>query len=140
MMLEYTDTIKPRISDINYGGHLGHVELVSLLHEVRVNFLNQYSITEVDINGHALIMRSLNLKYKNQAFWGNNLKIKMQMQLEGARIIFNYLVFNSTLENETAIANATMVLLDKKNGKPVNPEIFTRIFKKNDNNTGKYEQ
>ena len=34
-MIEYVEKIKPRISDINYGGHLGHMELLGLLHEVR---------------------------------------------------------------------------------------------------------
>ncbi len=36
MKIEYIEIIKPRISDINYGGHVGHVELIHLLHEVLV--------------------------------------------------------------------------------------------------------
>ena len=138
MNLEYTDTIKPRISDINYGGHLGHVELVNLLHEIRVRFLNQYSLKETDIDGHVLIMRSINLTYKNQAFWGNNLEVKMQTRIDGAKIIFDYRIFNSTLGNETAIAEANMVLLNRGRERPAKPEIFTRMFK-NDNNERIYK-
>ncbi len=138
MNLEYTDTIKPRISDINYGGHLGHVELLNLLHEVRVRFLNQYSLEETNIKGHVLIMRSLNLTYKNQVFWGNDLEIKMYTKIDGAKIIFDYRVFNSTLKNETAIAEAAMVLLDKEKGRLIKAEFFIRMFK-NDNNEGKHK-
>jgi len=139
MICEYTDTIKPRISDINYGGHLGHVELVNLLHEIRVNFLNQYSLKETDINGHVLVVRNLNMTYKNQAFWNNNLEIKMNTKVDGAKIIFDYRVFNSTLGNETAIAEVSMVLLDPEKERPVKPESFIRILR-NDNNKGKLEQ
>ena len=134
MNLEYTDTIRPRISDINYGGHLGHVELINLLHEVRVKFLHQYALKESDLNGHVLVVRSLNLIYKNQVFWNNDLEIKIQVTLDGAKIIFDYNVYNSSLGNETAVAEIAMILLNREKKRPAKPEIFARMLKNDINN------
>lgn len=131
MIIEYIDIIEPRISDINYGGHVGHVELIYLLHEIRVRFLDKYSLQETDINGHVLVMHNLNLTYKNQVFWNNKLEVNMKTKIDGVKIIFAYHVINTTREKEAAMATMTMVLLDKKRGKPIKPDIFVKILKKN---------
>ena len=39
--IAFTTTLDVRISDINYGNHLGHDSLISLLHEARMRFLKQ---------------------------------------------------------------------------------------------------
>lgn len=129
MNLEYTDTIQPRISDINYGGHLGHIELISLLHEIRLRFLNLYSLTEDNLGGNVLLVRNLNITYKNQAYWGNNLEINMQMKISGAKILFNYNIVNLTSKNETADAEIVMVLFSKQHKRIVKPENLVRTIK-----------
>ena len=49
-------TVLPiRISDINYGGHLGNDAVLSMIHEARVRFLNNYHYTEQNIDGRGLI-------------------------------------------------------------------------------------
>lgn len=133
MTIEYIETIKPRISDINYGGHLGHVELVSLLHEVRAQFLKKHGISEIEIDGCALYMKDLQLNYTNQAFWDNELKIHMTLESDGAKIIFKYIVHNLVSNNTTAKAEATMVLVNKDNQKPLKPDLFFEKFN-NDKN------
>src|SRR5579871_2284608 len=132
MSFEYTDTIHPRISDINYGGHVGHIELIGLLHEVRVRFLNLYSFKETDIHGNVLIMHNLNITYNNQVFWNNVLKIEMKIKADGIKILFDYKVFNITLQNEAAFAEMKMVLLNKEKEKLTKPDNFIRILN-NDN-------
>ena len=128
MTIEYIETIKPRISDINYGGHLGHIELVSLLHEVRAQFLKTHNMNEIEIDGCALLMRKLQLEYLNQAFWDNSLKIHISLEHDGARVVFKYIVYNLTVDNITAKAEATMVLVNKSNQKPLKPNIFLEKF------------
>ncbi len=139
MNLEYMATIKPRISDINYGGHLGHTELINLLHEIRVRFLDQHSMHEANICGHGLVIHNINVKYHQEAYWGNELEVKMETKVDGAKIIFDYTVFNSTLKNKTATAEAVMVLVDKVTKRPVKPDIFIRKLT-NGNDKGKCEQ
>ena len=127
-MIEYVETIKPRIADINYGGHLGHVELVSLLHEIRAQFLKKHNLSEIEINGCALLMRELKLNYLKQAFWDNELKVHMTLEVDGAKIIFKYIVHNLTDSNVTAKAETVMVLADKNNQKPLKPNLFFEKF------------
>ena len=124
MVIEYSQTIKPRIYDINYGGHLGHIELVKLLHEVRAQFLKKYQANETEIDGCALFMRQLSVTYLNEAFWDNELLATMKLEMNKAKIIFKYIVRNLSTNNLTAEAEATMVLVDKQNSKVINPRLF----------------
>lgn len=128
MTIEYIEIIKPRISDINYGGHVGHVELINLLHEIRVQFLKKYNLNEVEIDGNVLIVRELQIKYINQSFWNEELKVHLTLKAHGARIIFDYSIYNLSHNNMTANAEITMILMNKNNQKPVKPNIFFEKF------------
>ena len=46
-----TLSIPVRITDLNYGNHLGNDSLVSILHEARVQWLKLNGYTELDIEG-----------------------------------------------------------------------------------------
>jgi acyl-CoA thioester hydrolase len=128
MTIEYIEIIKPRISDINYGGHVGHIELINLLHEVRVQFLKKHNLNEIEINGSALIVREIQVKYINQSFWNDELKVHLTLQSDGAKIVFHYSVYNLSSNNMTANAEITMVLMNKNNQKPLKPNIFFEKF------------
>jgi acyl-CoA thioester hydrolase len=39
--------IPVRISDINYGNHVGNDAIVSIIHEARVQWLTQHNFTEI---------------------------------------------------------------------------------------------
>ena len=49
-----------RITDLNYGGHLGNDKYLTLIHEARVQFLEHYGFSEMDVDGVGIIM---NFKY-----------------------------------------------------------------------------
>jgi len=66
-----------RISDINYGNHLGHDAFISLLHEARVRFFNALGYTEVNVEGVALVVSDLVVVYKAQSFYGDRILIEM---------------------------------------------------------------
>ncbi|HEX2534487.1 MAG TPA: thioesterase family protein [Chitinophagaceae bacterium] len=63
-----------RITDINYGGHLGNDALLSLVHEARVQFLQHLGYTELSFEGVALIMTDAGIEYKQEVFYGERLK------------------------------------------------------------------
>ena len=44
--------ISIRITDINYGGHLGNDSLLSIIHEARVRFLKHLDYSESDVEGN----------------------------------------------------------------------------------------
>lgn len=66
-----------RISDINYGNHLGHDAFVSLLHEARIRFLKNMGYSEIDVEGKSIIISDLAVTYKSQVFHGDTLKIEI---------------------------------------------------------------
>jgi acyl-CoA thioester hydrolase len=66
-----------RITDINYGNHLGNDALVSFLHESRVQWLTSLTYSELNINGVGLIMSDLCVEYKGESFYGDHLSISL---------------------------------------------------------------
>ena len=71
--------ISVRISDINYGNHVGNDSFVSIIHEARVQWLSQHNFTELDICGAGLIMGDLSLEFKNESFYGDQLTINLSV-------------------------------------------------------------
>ena len=73
----FTTEIPVRITDVNYGGHLGNDSLLSILHEARVQFLGKYGFTESDIGGVGIIMTDAVLVYKAEVFYFDLLTIEI---------------------------------------------------------------
>jgi acyl-CoA thioester hydrolase len=70
-------SIPVRISDINYGNHVGNDAFVSIIHEARLQWLKQYGYTELQVEGIGLIMSDLALEFKNESFYGDILEINI---------------------------------------------------------------
>lgn len=62
-------TIPVRITDINYGNHVGNNAVVEIIHEARVQFLNLHGFKELDAAGTALIMSELLVEFKSESFY-----------------------------------------------------------------------
>ena len=73
----FSTDIGVRITDINYGNHLGNDALVSILHEVRMQWLASGNYTELDIAGVGLIMSDLVVEFKKEAFYGDRLSVRL---------------------------------------------------------------
>jgi acyl-CoA thioesterase FadM len=71
-------TIIPiRITDINYGGHVGNDTILGLLHEARVQFLQSFDYHEMDVNGAGLIMSDVVIEFKKELFYGKSIKVSI---------------------------------------------------------------
>ena len=68
-----------RVTDLNYGGHLGHDRLLALLHEARVRFLRLHGLTEAKCDGAGLVVGDAALVYKAEAFGGDVLRIEIAL-------------------------------------------------------------
>ena len=42
--VDFEVEIPVRIYDINYGGHLGHAELIKITHQARLQFFSKFSL------------------------------------------------------------------------------------------------
>jgi acyl-CoA thioesterase FadM len=69
--------ISVRITDINYGNHLGNDAILSMMHEARVQFLQNLGYTELEIEGVGLIMSDTAIIYKGEGFYGDVLTVKV---------------------------------------------------------------
>ena len=73
----FSANIPVRITDINYGNHLGNDALVSLVHEARMQWLAGGNFTELDTHGAGLIMGDLAIEYKAESFYGDQLIVSV---------------------------------------------------------------
>jgi len=76
----FTTQIPVRISDINYGGHLGNDAVLAMLHEARLRFLQHYDYSELELAGRSLIMADVAIEYKGEGFHGDLLTIRVAPQ------------------------------------------------------------
>lgn len=76
----FTTNISIRITDINYGGHVGNDSMLSIIHEARVQMLHHYRYTELNAAGNSLIMADVMIAFKGEAFYGDELCIKVYVE------------------------------------------------------------
>lgn len=77
-----------RITDINYGGHLGNDAVLSLMHEARMQFLKYHGYTEMAVGGASLIMSDVAIEFKAEAFYGDVLTVSVTA-LDFSRVGFD---------------------------------------------------
>jgi len=77
----FSTEIDVRISDINYGGHLGNDAVLSIIHEARMRFLKSMGFSETDVSDNCgLIMGDAAIVFKAEAFYGDRLKVDIAVQ------------------------------------------------------------
>lgn len=74
----FSTEIKVRITDLNYGGHVGNDSFLSLIHEARMQYLNAYGYSELNFENIGLIMADVGLEFKRELNFGDVVKIYVQ--------------------------------------------------------------
>ncbi|GAB4092408.1 acyl-CoA thioesterase [Flaviaesturariibacter terrae] len=116
----FSTTIPVRVTDLNYGNHLGNDALLGLLHEARMQYLAAAGATELAFFGASLIMSDSAIEYKGEAFFGDALRIEVTAS-EWTRVGFELYYRVSKDEGKTLIARAKtgMVCFDYSTRKVV---------------------
>lgn len=73
----FSTFIPVRITDLNYGGHVGNDVFMSLIHEARMQFLIHHGYTESNFAGVGLIMANAAIEYKQELLYGHTVKISV---------------------------------------------------------------
>lgn len=73
----FSTDIPIRITDINYGGHAGNDSILSLIHEARIQFLQQVGLDELGTNGSGMIMRDVSIEFRKELFYGDRLMVSV---------------------------------------------------------------
>ncbi len=119
-----------RITDINYGGHLGNDSILSLVHEARLRFLKHLGYSESNVEGIGIIMIDAGIQYKSEGFYGDNLLIEISVQdFSGIGCDFIYKISNRESKKEIALAKTGIVFFDyqKRRTAPV-PTAFRKMI------------
>ncbi|MGA9539404.1 MAG: thioesterase family protein [Desulfobacterales bacterium] len=128
----FSTDVRVRISDINYGNHLGNDALLSLVHEARLQFLQSRGFSELDIDGCGLILTDAVIVYKSQGFHGDLLTILAAVDdfnKYGCDFFFKVIQKNSG--KEVARAKTGIVFFDYNRQKMVPvPSAFLDAFRK----------
>ena len=94
----FSISIPVRITDLNYGGHVGNDSFLSLIHEARVQFLKQNNIRELSAEGPGLIMTDAVIEFKKELNYGDEVIISV------------------TADNLASYSFTLFYLLEKMNG------------------------
>ncbi|OQX22988.1 MAG: thioesterase [Desulfobacteraceae bacterium IS3] len=126
---EFSTEIPVRISDINYGGHLGNDAVLSLIHEARLRFFKKYGFTELDIAGVGLVLTDAVIVYKSEGFHGDILQIEVTRDdFNKYGCDFFYRLTNKDTGNEIAVAKTGIVFFDREKKKVAEvPEKFRNL-------------
>jgi acyl-CoA thioester hydrolase len=127
-------SVPVRITDINYGDHVGNDSFIAIIHEARMQWLQQYGYTELNIEGTGLILADLAVEFKSESYYGDVVEIKIAIA-EISKVSFELYYQLSTKRNDKvvvlAIAKTGMVCYNYEAKKVVAiPEKLSAILNK----------
>lgn len=130
----FTAAIPVRITDINYGNHLGNDAIVSIIHEARMQWLASANYTELAVEGTALIQGDLAVEYKNESFYGDVLDVSIAIdEIQKVNFEIYYEISTERQGKKLLIANAKtgMVCFNYESKKVASiPEKFKAFLEK----------
>ena len=129
----FSTLIPVRISDINYGGHVGNDSILSIIHEARLQFLKSFGWTEMNFGSASLIMSDVGIEFKGEAFYGDILHAEVVAD-NATKVAFDlYYRLTKKQDNKEftiALAKTGMVCFDYKERKvcPIPDEVRLKLF------------
>jgi acyl-CoA thioesterase FadM len=109
--LPFITTIEVRITDLNYGNHLGNDSLLSILHEARCRYLSSLGYSEKDLEGTGIIMADVGIEYKSEAGYGEHLQVEVGVA-GFTRVAFDMFYRVTSAGRLVAIAKTGIVCYD----------------------------
>jgi len=127
---DFSTELSVRVSDVNYGGHLGNDALLSLLHEARIRLLKSHGFSESNIEGYGIIMVDSAAVYASEAFHGDLLTIEVAVgNVDRAGCDIFYRITRDADGKEIARAKTGVVFFDYTRKKLARtPERFKTLF------------
>ncbi|MEJ0080025.1 MAG: thioesterase family protein [Puia sp.] len=84
----FSTSFAVRITDLNYGAHVGNDTVLSFIHEARVRYLQSLGYSELNLEGVGLIMADAALVFKSEIYYGDELLISI-VAVEFSRVGFD---------------------------------------------------
>ena len=104
----FSTKIPIRITDLNYGGHVGNDTVLSLIHEARVQYLRSFGYEELNVEGVSLIMSDAGIEFKAELFYGDVLTAYVTAN-NFTRVGFD--LYYKLMREETIVARAKTAMI-----------------------------
>jgi len=127
----FSTEVVARITDINYGGHLGNDSVLGMIHEARVRLLAENGFTEGDIGGVGIIMMDAVINFSSEGFYGDKLRIDVAVdEITNAGCDIYYRFVNIANDKVIVKAKTNIAFYDYTSKKIARtPGIFLDTFK-----------
>lgn len=128
----FSTTLKIRVTDLNYGGHVGNDSFLSLIQEARQQFLRSHGYEELSIAGFGLIMADVAIEFKRELSYGDIVKISVAAA-DFDKLGFDLFYLLELVDGEESIlagkAKTGMLCFDytQKKKVPVPPEVMQKL-------------
>ncbi|MGE3174977.1 MAG: acyl-CoA thioesterase [Planctomycetota bacterium] len=118
--LPFATELDVRVTDMNYGGHLGNDAMLSLIHEARFRFFRHHGMSERDAGGARLVLADVAIVYRKEAFAGDRLRFEVGIG-DTARVACDlcYRVTRPADAQLVAEAKTGLVFLDPETRRPI---------------------
>lgn len=109
----FSTQITVRITDLNYGNHLGNEQVLCYAQQARVDFLTSLGYGELTLAGKGIIMTDAAVVYKSEAHAGDVLNIELAIDdLSTVGFDFYYKISNLATKKEVAMVKTGIVCFD----------------------------
>lgn len=128
----YIARVTLRVTDMNYGNHLGNDRLLAILQDARMQWLQSLGLSELDIGGCGLILADAALRFKNEGFYGDEVTIALfsgDQDRFGFELYYRVDTLRQSEAIRLAVAKTGMVCFDYKERKITTmPEPFRALL------------
>ena len=128
----FSTILSVRITDLNYGGHLGNDTVLSIIQEARQQYLLSKGFEELNINGLGLIMADTMIEYKKEMNYADKLIVSVAA-IDFDKIGFDFyykIEIDNSVEQDIAVkAKTGMILYDyqQKKKATISDEIMNKL-------------
>ncbi len=123
-----------RITDVNYGSHVGNDAFLALLHEARVQYLASIGLSELKFGEQGLIMSNAAVEFRAEMFYGDVVEIEVaasHFTSISFDLVYRMWYVRSGETKLAGLAKTGMVCFDYEKRKPalIQEEILHRLQK-----------
>jgi acyl-CoA thioester hydrolase len=86
----FSTSFAVRVTDLNYGNHVGNDKVLSILHDARMRYLQSLGYSELNMEGVSMIMADAALVFKNEMYYGDEILVSIR-PAEFSRVGFDLL-------------------------------------------------
>lgn len=118
----FSTNLQIRVTDLNYGGHVGNDTVLSILQEARQQFLQSRGYAELQVEGYGLIMADAMVEYKKEMNHLDQIKIEIvatDFDKMGFDLFYRVMIQKNGEDILAVRAKTGMMLFDYQVGKKV---------------------